>query len=295
MKNFFSTAWKATTAPFRFIIWLIIRLPYRGFKQVKNFFTDEPEEQPLVDVFTSTIQSKDAREELWSHINVLRMHLLRILLGLSTTAVISFSFAYRLLVYLAKPLPEGFESLTAIEMTEPFSLYLKIALLSGFVAALPYIAFELYLFIAPGLRSRARLMGLVAIPLAFVLFISGMAFAFYVMLPAAVPILLRFVDINIQPQAKSYYDLALGMMFWIGIAFEFPLIAFILTAIGVLNPKAILDQWRIAIVLCAILAAAITPTVDPFNMGIVMVPMFILYIISIGFSYLAYRGKNRKQ
>ena len=82
-------------------------------------------------------------------------------------------------------------------------------------------------------------------------------------------------------------------MIWIGLFFEFPLLIFILTSIGLVQPKILMEQWRIAIVVIAILAAAVTPTIDRVNMGLVMIPMILLYFISIGLSYIAYAGRKR--
>jgi len=83
-------------------------------------------------------------------------------------------------------------------------------------------------------------------------------------------------------------------MFWMGVAFEFPLVIYVLTSVGFIKPKNLQEQWRIAIVIIAIFAAAITPTVDPINMGLVMLPMILLYFVSIGLSYVAYAGRRRK-
>ena len=96
---------------------------------------------------------------------------------------------------------------------------------------------------------------------------------------------------ELRPQ--SYFNFITRLMFWIGISFEFPLLIYVLTAVGLIKPKILAQQWRLAIVIIAILAAAITPTVDPINMGLVMAPMSLLYFISIGLSFLAYRGRIR--
>jgi sec-independent protein translocase protein TatC len=82
-------------------------------------------------------------------------------------------------------------------------------------------------------------------------------------------------------------------MFWLGVFFEFPLVIYILTSIGFVKPEILLKQWRIAIVIIAIIAAMVTPTIDPVNMGLVMLPMSLLYFISIGLSYIAYAGRRR--
>lgn len=82
-------------------------------------------------------------------------------------------------------------------------------------------------------------------------------------------------------------------MFWIGVSFEFPLIIYVLSAIGIIKPQILAQQWRLAIVVIAIVAAMVTPTIDPVNQGLVMAPMILLYFISIGLSYIAYAGRKR--
>jgi len=206
---------------------------------------------------------------------------------------ISFIFTQPLINYLALPVG-GLSELKAIEVTESIGVFMKVALLSGVVLSLPYIAFEFWLFAAPGLKPRSRSFGLIAIPLATLLFITGMAFAYYVMMPAALPFLINFMGIQAELRPASYYNFVTGVMFWIGVAFEFPLVIYALTSIGFIKPKVLAEQWRLAIILIAVLAAAITPTVDPVNMALVMGPMIILYFISIGLSRIAYRGRLKQ-
>jgi len=122
-----------------------------------------------------------------------------------------------------------------------------------------------------------------------------MAFAYYVMMPAALPFLLNFMGIQAELRPASYYNFITGVMFWIGVAFEFPLVIYALTAIGFVKPNVLVEQWRLAIILIAVLAAAITPTVDPVNMALVMGPMTLLYFISIGLSKIAYKGRLKQE
>jgi sec-independent protein translocase protein TatC len=174
-------------------------------------------------------------------------------------------------------------------------VFMKVALLGGLAIALPYVAFEFWLFAAPGLRPRERWFGLIGIPLAAVFFISGMAFTYYMLLPSALPFLLNFLGIQAQIRPQSYFDFVTGLLFWIGIAFEFPLVIYVLSAMGFVRPQPLLRNWRIAVVVIAVVAAAITPTVDPVNMGLVMLPMTLLYFISIVLSYMAYSGRRRSR
>jgi sec-independent protein translocase protein TatC len=293
MRKFFSGLWRLVTAPFR-LLWWIVSFPFRSFRQIREFLTDEPEEHDLVDVLSTTISDKDIRQSLWDHVEDLRKHLLRSLLALALAVGVSFIFTQPLIEYLAKPVG-GLDTLRAIEVTESIGVFMKVALLSGLAISLPYIAFEFWLFAAPGLRPRSRSFGLIAIPLATFLFLCGMAFAYYVMMPAALPFLLNFMGIQAELRPASYFSFMTSVMFWIGIAFEFPLVIYALTSIGFIKPQIMVEQWRLAIILIALLAAAITPTVDPINMALVMGPMTILYFISIGLSKIAYRDRLRQE
>jgi sec-independent protein translocase protein TatC len=292
MSKIFSGLKWLITAPFR-LLWGIISFPFRAYRQINQFLTDEPEEHELIDVVSGVVSDSSIREALWEQIEDLRAHLLRSIVGLAIAVSVSFIFTQRLINYLAQPVG-GLGSLVAIEVTESVGVYMKVALLSGLAISLPYIAFEFWLFAAPGLHPGSRKFGLIAIPLATLLFICGMAFAYYIMMPAALPFLLNFMGIQADLRPASYFNFITGVMFWIGVAFEFPLVIYVLTAIGFIKPQALSEHWRIAIVLIAVLAAAITPTVDPVNMALVMAPMSLLYFISIGLSFVAYRGKTRR-
>jgi len=181
----------------------------------------------------------------------------------------------------------GLQNLQAIEVTESIGVFMKVALISGIALATPYLAFEVWLFFAPGIMPRSKQLGLFSIPLALVFFVGGMAFAYYAMLPTALPFLSSFLGISTKLRPASYFDFVTSLMFWIGVAFEFPLVIFGISAMGFVKPQTLLKQWRLAVVLISVLAAVITPTVDPVNMALVMAPMIGLYFLSILFSWLA--------
>jgi sec-independent protein translocase protein TatC len=282
---------RVLTFPFR-ALWWLIALPVRSFRRARGFMLTEPEEHPLGDVFVDLAQNKQARALFWDQVEALRGHLLRAVLGIVVGVTISFAYTDKLVQYLAAPVG-GLGALKAIEVTESIGVFMKVALLAGVAISLPYVAFEMWLFAAPGLHPRERIYGLVGIPLAAVFFIAGMAFTYYMLLPSALPFLLNFLGIQAQLRPASYFSFVTGLMFWIGVAFEFPLVIYVLTAMGLVKPRVLAQQWRIAIVIISIVAAAITPTVDPVNMGLVMLPMIVLYFISIGLSYAAYAGRRQ--
>lgn len=291
--KFFKALWRVIVFPFA-LIFKIIAFPFRATARAMRFLNTDPEDHPLIDTFNTLASEPQARQSLWDHIEDLRAHLLRIIISLAITVGISFYFTIPLMGYLSIPVG-GLESLQAIEVTEEIGVYMRVALTSGITIALPYIAFELWLFAAPGLRSRERKFGLFGIPLATLLFLGGMAFTFYLLLPTALPFLGGFTDISQFWTAKEYFGFITGLMLWIGLFFEFPLIVYILTSIGLVKPAMLAQQWRLAIVVIAILAATVTPTVDPVNMGLVMLPMTLLYFVSIGLSFIAYAGRRRNE
>jgi sec-independent protein translocase protein TatC len=113
-------------------------------------------------------------------------------------------------------------------------------------------------------------------------------------LPTGLPVLLNFLELETQIRPSSYMRFTTGLMFWIGLVFEFPLISYMLSAMRILSPGVLVKNWRIAVVVVAVLAAVITPTIDPINMVLVMVPLLFLYVLSVLLSFLA-GGRWRKE
>ena len=292
MKKFFHKIWSIFSAPFRFIFWIFKRISRWISNSLRGFnvlFLEEPEDTPLPESLAKAVQSP---MDILDHLNELRKNLFRALLFFILTTALSFIFIQDLLDWISAPIG-GLDSLQAIEVTEPIGTVMRVALLAGFSSALPYIIFELWLFAAPGLKKRARIYGLFAIPIAFLFFIGGLAFAYYVMMPTALPFLINFMGINTVPRPASYVRFITGLMFWIGILFEFPLVIFVLASMGLIRAKALASQWRIAVLIIAIAAAAITPTIDPVSMLLVMGPMIFLYFLSIGLAYIAQGRRDR--
>lgn len=295
MTKFLRAIWRAIKFPF-VLLFNIVVFPLRGLRRVRQFLNEEPpEDRPLIDTFSSLATEAETRASLWEHVDALRAHLLRIVIGLAVGVGISFLFTRQLAVLLAAPL-KGTALLGTIEVTESISVFMRIALISGVILALPYIAFELWLFAAPGLNPRERKIGLIGIPLATLFFAGGVGFTYFIM-PAAIGAMEafnRYMGFSTNWRPNSYYGFVTGLMFWLGLFFEFPLVIYVLTSIGFVKPRVLVQQWRLAIVIISIFAAAITPTVDPVNMGLVMLPMILLYFVSIGLSHIAYAGRRRR-
>lgn len=281
MRAFFKKLFWILTAPVRIITW--------PFRRTRDFINYETEDTSAPDVFARTIEQPTV---LIEHLEALRKHLFRALAVLAVTTMISFSFAGEILDFLSGPIG-GIEALQAIEVTESIGAFMRVSLLSGFAIAFPYILMEVFAFVHPGLKRRERILILIAVPIAAMLFLAGLAFAFFVMLPAALPFLMGFLGIKTIPRPSNYIRFVTNLMFWIGIAFQFPLLIYALAAVGIVKAKSLISGWRFAIVGIAILAAMVTPTVDPVNMALVMAPMTVLYFLGIGLASIAQRGRER--
>lgn len=178
----------------------------------------------------------------------------------------------------------------SIEITENIAIFMKVSMLSGFLLGMPVIVYQIMRFMLPGLQRREKIWLLLGVPSATLLFASGVAFTWFVMFPAAIPFLTTFLDITTQVRPASYFEFITRMMFWIGVCFEMPLVITLLAKLKMVTAKQLLRGWRYAIVGIAMVAAAVTPTVDPVNMGLVMLPLLGLYLISIALAAFVGRG-----
>jgi sec-independent protein translocase protein TatC len=258
------------------------------FRKVRDFLTEEAEDTPLPDVL---VKSVNDLEGVFHHLEALRKHLFRALIVLALCVAVSFVYASNIVDLLAKPIG-GIQSLQAIDVTEPISVFMRVSLLAGFALATPYLAFEIWLFVAPGISPRARIYGLLSLPLVGVFFVGGMVFAYYFFLPTALPFLLEFMGISTIPRPSTYISFVTRLLFFVGLSFEFPFVIYVLASMGLVRSKVLADQWRIAVVIIAVMAAMITPTVDPVSMALMMAPMVVLYILSIGLAHIAARGRS---
>ena len=268
-------------------------MPFRWlrsvFTDIRSFLSDEPEDTPLGDSLEKAVSNP---QSVLAHLGALRRHFTRAAVVMGLVTVLAFTFASRIIDLLAYPVG-GIEALVAIDPTEPIGTFMRVSLLTAFAVTLPYLILEIWLFIAPGLNRDARVFGLYAIPVAVIFFLGGMAFAYFVLLPQAIPFLINFGGITSQIRPSSYIRFVTSIMFWIGIAFQFPLIVYGLARVGLVRAEVLSSNWRLAIVIIAILSAMITPTIDPVNMALVMGPMIVLYFFGILLAKFAERSRAR--
>ncbi|MCC6602026.1 MAG: twin-arginine translocase subunit TatC [Anaerolineae bacterium] len=235
---------------------------------------------------------------LLGHLNELRIRLTYVVVALLVTTLLSFAFAEPMLLYLLEPYAEsinGEVELQTLEPTEGIETFFKVSLLTGAILSMPMILYQFWQFVVPGLTHDERRYVYIFLPSTLLLFALGILFAWFVLIPAAVFFLANFLGTIFKTDwtPNGYIGFVLRMLFWIGLAFEMPVIVYFVARVGVVTAKTLREQWRFAIVGIAVLAAIITPSIDPVTMMLTMAPLIVLYILSIGLAVIGQRQFER--
>lgn len=235
----------------------------------------------------------ESRMTLMEHLIELRTVLIWISSAVIVGSLVSMIYANAIIAFLAGPVETVGNRLITISPTDPIIIFFKISFTAGTILAMPVIVYQVISFVAPGLYPHEKRILLAMLPGIMLLFVCGAAFAFWIMIPLAVQFLSDFMSsIDKEWTIDRYYGFVTRIVFWIGVAFEMPLVITALARIGLVSGPTLLHYWRHAIVVIAIVAAFITPTVDPVNMAIVMAPLIVLYLMSVGMAYLVYRPRE---
>jgi sec-independent protein translocase protein TatC len=227
-------------------------------------------------------QVEESRMTLMDHLRELRTRLMWIVGALIGGTLLSMLFVDPLLRFILQPLTAAGTQPIAIGPTDTITVFFKVAFTTGAVIAMPVIVYHIIRFVAPGLYPHEKRNLLLILPGIMLLFAIGASFAYFMLLPTAVGFL----------QIDRYISFVTRIVFWIGVAFEMPLIVAFLARAGIISGPKLLGFWRQAVVIIAIVAAAITPTVDPVNMSLVMAPLTVLYALSVGLAYALYRERK---
>ena len=238
-------------------------------------------------------ESPSRRMPLLQHLAELRNRILWSALAIAVTSGVSFWFADEVIQMLIRPYGG---LLQVIEPTEGFAVFLRVGLTGGIALASPILIYQVLSFVSPGLTSRERRVLIGVVPGALLLYGAGASFAWFLMIPAATDFLSKFMSdiFVVNWTSRAFVKFVLSITLWIGVAFEMPLVLMFLAWLGAVTPKKLLRGWRLAVVIIAIVAAAITPTIDPFNMLLVMAPLFTLYLFSVVLTILPYKARQRK-
>ena len=234
-----------------------------------------------IDTTPNDLNEEPAVMPLMEHLRELRTRLVRAAIALLIMTAISVFFTEQILEFLIAPMGDTLPQ--ALKPTESIGNFMKVALMAGVTLAMPFIVYQIGRFIAPGLTKQERRYLFVLVPGATISFVAGVAFAYFVMLPAAIPFLQGFLSDIIEQQwaIGEYMSFVTSLLFWIGIAFELPLFIYFLAKMGIVDAKMLTKNFKYAVLGISVLAAIITPTVDPLNMMLVMGPLILLYLLGI--------------
>ncbi|MBV8903542.1 MAG: twin-arginine translocase subunit TatC [Acidobacteriia bacterium] len=236
------------------------------------------------------------RMSFMEHLEELRNRIIRMLMGVAVAFLLSLTFAKPLWDVVSEPAIAALQhlhlnpQLVGISPTEQFNvIYLKLPLLVSLFLGSPWVLYQVWAFISPGLYKRERRW---AVPFIFCtagLFIAGGCFAYFVVFRFGLEFLLGIGrDVHVAPMVSIdyYFDLFVNVTLGVGLVFEMPVIIFFLTLLRLASPRFLLRHSRYAVLGITILAAVVTPTPDVFNMMIFAVPMVMLYFVGLFSSYL---------
>jgi len=176
---------------------------------------------------------------------------------------------------------------------EPFSLYVKVSLYAAICLSVPFLLWQVWAFVAPGLYPHERGYALPFVVLSSLFFVGGAAFAYYVIFPPAARYLLGLgQDFRLLLKADDYFDFIIFVMLGMGLVFQMPAVTYILSRIGIVTAWLLVRVWKTALVVILVAAALISPTSDVPNMMLFAAPMFVLYVISIFVAWIFGRPRT---
>lgn len=214
-----------------------------------------------------------------AHLTELRKRIIRSLL-----AIFLFSgVAYYYIEDIMKIITEPVGTLYYMQPAEAFFTYLKVALFAGFLLALPIVLYQVWQFILPALLGSEKIVLSLVVPISVLLFLMGLAFSFFLVLPVGIKFFLGFSYNELQPMIsiKQYLDFLVSFLLPFGFVFEVPLVIIILAKINIISSKMLIKKQRIVIFLAFVLGAIISPTPDVFSQSMIALPMILLYEISL--------------
>jgi sec-independent protein translocase protein TatC len=244
-----------------------------------------------------TEPQKEDRMPLTSHLEELRKRLVRILIAVGIAFLGCFAFKEEIFRIVAQPLisvlPPG-SHMVYTGLPEAFFTYIKVSLYAGIFVASPVVLYQVWKFISPGLFPKEKKFVAPFVITSTMLFIGGVCFGYFLVLPSAYKFFLEFTTDFLKPMLsmREYLTLTLKLLLAFGIIFEIPVFLFFMTKIGLVTPRKLARMRRYAIVACFIVAAIITPTPDAFTQCMMAIPMVILYEVGIIVSRLASRRKD---
>ena len=231
--------------------------------------------------------AKDRELSLIEHLEELRRRLYIMAIGVAVMTAIGFTFADTLIRLLL--LPSGQTSCTTLAPTEGFATFMRVALFAGIAMAMPIVVWQIFAYVDPALMPNERRFVLRLGPFVVLLFVTGMSFCYFVLLPQALGFLVNFGGdvFNTQLRCAEYLEFVTVFILGMGIVFEVPAIMFALVRVRVVSRQRLAGMRRYVFLGVFLVAALITPTPDPFNQTLVAIPLYVLYELGLLLSRFA--------
>ncbi len=238
----------------------------------------------------------DAELTFWDHIHELRSRLVKIMAGILLGSCVAYFFWQEIWAVIAYPLTKQHlkVDLIATSPMETFTTSLKMSLISGVILAFPWVMWQVWSFLAPGLFKKERHIFAIAFTASIIMFIVGTAFAYFAVLPAGILFLATYTNGAITQSWRQgeFASFISQFLLAFGLIFEFPVIAFVLANMGLITAKGMWSFFRYAVVFIFAIAAILTPGPDPVSQIMMAIPLLILYILSIAVCALAQKRKE---
>jgi sec-independent protein translocase protein TatC len=232
---------------------------------------------------------------LMEHLDELRRRIVHSALYLFAGFIVAYIFHEKLFALVQAPLTKIGKTLVFTHPMDPLNIYLQVSLIGGAILASPFILFEVWLFIAPGLYQKERRFVIPFMAATVGLFLTGAAFGYFWVLPGALKILIVDFGHNFTSMVtiEEYSGFFLSIILGLGISFEMPILIFFLALFGIVSPKFLWNNIRYAILAVFLVAAIITPSPDPWTMCIYAIPMLCLYLIGIGVAWWVHPSRRK--
>ncbi len=232
----------------------------------------------------------EGRMTFLEHLDELRKRITHAVLALLVGFLIAFAFVERIFAFVFERLAADVPGKTLIftEPSEAFLLYIKIAALSGVLISSPYIMWQVWLFIAPGLYANEKKLAIPFVVMSSALFIAGAAFSHYMVFPVAWLFFAGFTNeyLVFTPRVEPVFSMYVKLVLALGLVFQLPVIMFVLAKLGLVTARFLIKNIKYAVLLIFIAAALITADASPVTQALVAAPMLALYLISIGIVWL---------
>ena len=230
----------------------------------------------------------DGSMTLTAHLTELRSRIIKCLIAVALGSCVGYYYVEEIMHYLTLPVGK----LYYLQPSEAFFTYLKVAVFVGFLLALPVVFFHVWRFFLPALTRTERMILGVIVPTSVVLFFIGLAFSFFLVLPAAVRFFMGFGNTELEAlfSVDKYFSFVLTFILPFGFVFELPLVITILGKMGLVGSDFLGRHFRLVIFLSFVLGALITPTPDVFTQSMIALPMFLLY--GVGYLIVKYIIRN---